>query len=149
MNNRRSFIIGIKGTKLTKDEIKFLKKYKPWGVILFSRNLNNINQIKNLTKNIKKIFNDKNYPIMIDQEGGRVNRLEKFISLDSLTSEYFGQLFIKNKQQFNLIYKLYIDQTSNLLIRMGININTVPVLDLRYKGSSNIIGIVLIRKIQK
>ena len=77
---------------------------------------------------------------MIDQEGGRVNRLEKFISLDSLTSEYFGQLFIKNKQQFNLIYKLYIDQTSNLLIRMGININTVPVLDLRYKGSSNIIG---------
>ena len=62
---------------------------------------------------------------MIDQEGGRVNRLEKFISLDSLTSEYFGQLFIKNKQQFNLIYKLYIDQISNLLIRMGININTL------------------------
>ena len=140
MINRKSFITGIKGVKLSKQEIKFLNQHKPWGIILFSRNLKNINQIKDLTKHIRKIFRDKKYPIMIDQEGGRVNRLEKFISLDSLTSEYFGQLFIKNKQQFNLIYKLYIDQTSNLLIRMGININTVPVLDLRYKGSSNIIG---------
>ena len=140
MINRKSFITGIKGVKLSKQEIKFLNRHKPWGIILFSRNLKNINQVKNLTKHIRKIFRDKKYPIMIDQEGGRVNRLEKFISLDSLTSEYFGQLFIKDKQQFNLIYKLYIDQTSNLLIRMGININTVPVLDLRYKGSSNIIG---------
>ena len=140
MINRKSFITGIKGVKLSKQEIKFLNQHKPWGIILFSRNLKNINQIKDLTKHIRKIFRDKKYPIMIDQEGGRVNRLEKFISLDSLTSEYFGQLFIKDKQQFNLIYKLYIDQTSNLLIKMGININTVPVLDLRYKGSSNIIG---------
>ena len=140
MINRKSFITGIKGVKLSKQEIKFLNQHKPWGIILFSRNLKNIYQVKNLTKHIRKIFRDKKYPIMIDQEGGRVNRLEKFISLDSLTSEYFGQLFIKNKQQFNLIYKLYIDQTSNLLIKMGININTVPVLDLRYKGSSNIIG---------
>ena len=140
MNNRRSFITGIKGTKLTKDEIKFLKKYKPWGVILFSRNLNNINQIKNLTRNIKKIFNDKNYPIMIDQEGGRVNRLDKFISLENLTSEYFGEIYIKNKKEFNIIYKLFIDRISHLLNDLGININTIPVLDLRYKGSSNIIG---------
>ena len=140
MNKRRSFITGIKGTKLTKDEIKFLKKYKPWGVILFSRNLNNIDQIKNLTKKIKKIFNDRNYPIMIDQEGGRINRLDKFISLENLTSEYFGEIYKKNKKEFNIIYKLFIDRISNLLNDLGININTVPVLDLRYKGSSNIIG---------
>tara|TARA_Y100000768_G_C23906011_1_gene647565 strand:+ start:30 stop:977 length:948 start_codon:yes stop_codon:yes gene_type:complete len=140
MNKRRSFITGIKGTKLTKDEIKFLKKYKPWGVILFSRNLNNIDQIKNLTKKIKKIFNDRNYPIMIDQEGGRINRLDKFISLENLTSEYFGEIYKKNKKEFNIIYKLFIDRISHLLNDLGININTVPVLDLRYKGSSNIIG---------
>ena len=100
MINRKSFIIGIKGVKLSKQEIKFLNRHKPWGIILFSRNLKNINQIKDLTKHIRKIFRDKKYPIMIDQEGGRVNRLEKFISLNSLTSEYFGQLFIKNRQQF-------------------------------------------------
>ena len=140
MINRRSFITGVKGTKLTNHEIKFLDLYKPWGIILFSRNLKNINQIKKLTVHIKKIFKDKNYPILIDQEGGRVNRLSKLIAFDTLTSEYFGKLYLKNKQEFNLIYKLFIDKTSYLLSHLGVNINTVPVLDLKHKGSSNIIG---------
>ena len=140
MNNRRSFIVGIKGAKLNKQEVDFLNKYKPWGIILFSRNLHNIKQIKKLTTNIKKIFKDKNYPIIIDQEGGRVNRLSKLISLDNLTSEYFGKTFFKDKMKFNIIYKLFIDKISYLLKNLGININTVPVLDVRYKGSSNIIG---------
>jgi beta-N-acetylhexosaminidase len=140
MINRKCFITGIKGTKLTKQELIFLKKYRPWGVILFSRNLNNINQIQNLTSNIKNIFKDKNYPIIIDQEGGKVNRLDKIISLDKFTSEYFGKLFIKNKKEFTITYKLFVDITSHLLKNLGININTVPVLDLRYKGGSKIIG---------
>jgi beta-N-acetylhexosaminidase len=140
MNNRRSFITGLKGTKLSRSEIKFLNKYKPWGVILFTRNLRNIAQIVNLTKNIKKIFKDKNYPIIIDQEGGRVNRLSKLISFDTLTSEYFGKLFIKDNRKFNVIYKLFIDKTSYLLSNLGININTVPILDLRYTGTSKVIG---------
>ena len=140
MINRRSFITGIKGVKLNKKEINFLKNYKPWGIILFSRNLKDIKQIKSLTKHIRKIFNDRNYPIIIDQEGGRVNRLNKFILLDQLTSEYFGKLFIKNKKEFNLIYKLFIDKTSYFLSSLGININTIPVLDLIHKGSSKIIG---------
>ena len=53
MINRRSFITGIKGTKISKEEIEFLKKYKPWGVILLSRNLKNFSQIKTLTSKIK------------------------------------------------------------------------------------------------
>ncbi len=140
MINRRSFITGIKSTKLSNQEVKFLTKYKPWGIILFSRNLKSFNQIKKLTNNIKKVFKDKNYPILIDQEGGKVNRLSNFISLDTYTSEFFGKLFIKDKKQFNIVYKLFIDKTSHLLSELGININTIPVLDLLYKGSSNIIG---------
>jgi beta-N-acetylhexosaminidase len=140
MINRKCFITGIKSTKLSKQELFFLKKYKPWGVILFSRNLQNFKQIKNLTSNIRNIFKDKNYPIMIDQEGGRVNRLNKIISLDKLTSEYFGKLFIKNKREFLINYKLFVDKVSYLLKNLGININTVPVLDLRHKSSSKVIG---------
>ena len=140
MKNRKSFITGIKGTKLNHKEVYFLKKHKPWGVILFSRNLDNVDQIKNLTTKIKKIFKDKNYPIIIDQEGGRVNRLNKIISLENLTSEYFGKIFIDDRKEFNIIYKLFIDKLSYLLKNLGININTVPVLDLKYKGSSKIIG---------
>ena len=140
MNNRRSFIIGIKSTKLSVKEKKFLKRYKPWGVILFTRNIKNIEQASNLTFSIRKIFQDKKYPILIDQEGGRVNRLENIISFDNLSSEFFGNRYLKKFKEFQFFYKLFVDKTSYLLKSIGININTVPVLDLRYKGSSNIIG---------
>ena len=140
MNNRRSFIVGIKSTSLNVKEIRFLKKYKPWGIILFTRNIKNIRQTQKLTYNIRKIFNDRNYPILIDQEGGRVNRLKNIITFDNLTSEFFGKKYLTNNYEFKIFYKLYIDKTAYLLKNLGININTVPVLDLRVKGSSNIIG---------
>ena len=140
INKRRAFIVGIKSLILSKNEIYFLKKYKPWGVILFLRNIKSIKQAKSLTDNIRKIFKDKNYPILIDQEGGRVNRLSNIISFDNLTSEYFGKLYEKDKMKLNIIYKLFIDNTSHLLKLIGANINTLPVLDLRVKGASNIIG---------
>jgi len=140
INNRKAFIIGIKSLKLTSNEKIFLKKYKPWGVILFLRNIKSIKQTKKLTQNIRKIFKDKNYPILIDQEGGRVNRLSNIISFDNLTSEYFGDLYEKDKMKLNITYKLFVDKTSHLLRLIGANINTVPVLDLKIKGSSSIIG---------
>jgi len=140
MNNRRSFIVGIKSTKLSKKEINFLKNYKPWGVILFTRNIKDIKQTYKLTSSIKKIFKDKNYPILIDQEGGRVNRLSNIICFKNLTSQFFGDKYIKNHKEFIFFYKLFIDKTSYLLRSIGVNINTMPVLDLKIKGSSNIIG---------
>ena len=140
MNNRRSFIIGIKSTKLSEKEIIFLKKYKPWGVILFARNIKSIEQSQKLTFSIRKIFKDKKYPILIDQEGGRVNRLKSIISFDNLTSEFFGNIYVKNYSKFKFFYKLFIDKTSYLLKSIGANINTTPVLDLRLKGSSGVIG---------
>tara|TARA_Y100000739_G_scaffold89200_1_gene76257 strand:+ start:623 stop:1573 length:951 start_codon:yes stop_codon:yes gene_type:complete len=140
IKNRKAFIVGIKSYKLSSKEKLFLKKFKPWGIILFSRNIKSIQQVKALTDNIKKIFKDKKYPILLDQEGGRVNRLNKIITFDNLTSEYFGNLFEKDKMKLDIIYKLFIDKTSYLLKLIGVNINTVPVLDLRVKGSSNVIG---------
>ena len=140
IKTRKAFIVGIKSYKLSSKEKLFLKKFKPWGIILFSRNIKSIQQVKALTDNIKKIFKDKKYPILLDQEGGRVNRLNKIITFDNLTSEYFGNLFEKDKMKLDIIYKLFVDKTSYLLKLIGVNINTVPVLDLRVKGSSNVIG---------
>ena len=140
MNNRRSFIIGLKSLKLSAKERIFLKEFKPWGVILFARNIKNIKQASNLTSSIRKIFNDRKYPILIDQEGGRVNRLKNLISFDNLTSEFFGNKYINNVKEFKIYYKLFIDKTSYLLRSIGANINTTPVLDLRIKGASNVIG---------
>ena len=140
MNNRRCFIVGLKSTKLLLKEKKFLRKYKPWGIILFSRNIINIKQTKELTLSIRKIFKDNKYPILIDQEGGRVNRLKNIISFNNFTSDFFGKKFLKKPNEFNFFYNLFIDKTSYFLKLIGVNINTTPVLDLRMKGSSNIIG---------
>ena len=140
MINRRSFIIGIKSTILNKKEIFFLKKYKPWGIILFKRNIKTIEQTKKLTNHIKKIFNDTKYPILLDQEGGRVNRLTNFLNNDLSTGEFFGNLYSKDRKIFNVKYNEFITETANHLKLIGVNLNTVPVLDLRLKGSSSIIG---------
>ena len=140
MNNRRSFIVGLKSTEISSQEQLFLRKYKPWGIILFTRNIKNLNQTKKLTLKIRNIFNDKKYPIMIDQEGGRVSRLENIISFKNLTSDFFGKKYVKNKKDFDIYFKIFIDKTSYLLKELGININSVPVLDLKISGSSKIIG---------
>jgi len=140
MNNRRRFITGIKSTTLSIKEKKFIQKYKPWGIILFSRNIKSLKQGKKLTDQIKKIFKDNNYPILIDQEGGRVNRLKKIFNADPFTGEFFGKLYLKDKKKFYDYYKIFINQTSFLLKSIGANINTLPVLDLRSKGSSSIIA---------
>jgi len=140
MKNRRSFITGLKSEVLQSIEIRFLKKYKPWGVIIFSRNIKSIEQTKKLTDDIKKLFNDKKYPILIDQEGGRINRLSKFIDTSKFTGEFFGNLYKNNFKKFTTYYKIYIMQTCYLMHKIGVNINTVPILDVRHKKSHNIIG---------
>ena len=102
---RKSFIVGLKGIFLAKKEIFFLKKYKPWGVILFSRNIKSIEQVQKLIFKIKSIFNDKNYPILIDQEGGRVSRVEKIIITTPFSGEYFGFVYKEKKKKYFSTYK--------------------------------------------
>jgi len=140
INNRRSFITGIKGIKLSQKEVVFLKKYKPWGIILFSRNIISIQQTQKLTSHIKKIFNDKNYPILIDEEGGRVSRLNKLIDNSIFSAEFFTKLYKNNKKKFYIYYNVYVKQISYLLNLLGININNVPVLDIRRSTTHKVIG---------
>ena len=114
IKNRKAFIVGIKSLKLTINEKVFLKKHKPWGVILFSRNIKSIKQTKILTDSIRKIFKDRNYPILIDQEGGRINRLKKFIDTRTFSGEYFGNLFKRDKKKFIFNYSIFINIISNI-----------------------------------
>ena len=140
IKNRRCFITGLRSTVLLQKEKKFLQKYKPWGIILFSRNIKSIDQTKMLTDDVKKIFNDKKYPILIDHEGGRINRLKNFIETSHFSGEFFGKLYKKNIKKFDIYYKIFVQKSAYLMDKMGININTLPVLDVRRKNSNNIIG---------
>ena len=140
IKDRKALIFGISSYKLKKNEKLFLKKVKPWGIILFSRNIKSLDQLKRLASEIKKVFNDVNFPILIDVEGGRVTRLSKILDLSTFTQDYFGKIYKKDKNFFLNNYKVFIDTVSNILNYVGININTVPVLDVRRKDSHNVIA---------
>jgi len=137
---RKAAIISISGLSLTTQEVNIFKKNKPWGVILFKRNILSENQLKKLTNSIKKIMKDKKYPILVDEEGGRVTRLSNFLNNSRFNQKYFGEIYKINKKIGLTIYKSYIDSISNKLLNFGININTSPVLDLHQKKTHKIIG---------
>tara|TARA_B100000427_G_scaffold320616_1_gene320167 strand:- start:176 stop:1126 length:951 start_codon:yes stop_codon:yes gene_type:complete len=140
MKNRKSIIVGLKSTVLSKQEKFFLKKEKPWGIILFSRNINNFKQTKKLVSQIKSCFNDKHYPILIDEEGGRISRIKKIINTNDFPPSFFGNMYKKNKKDFFLHYTIYINSISAILKSIGININTVPLLDVVKSKKNKIIG---------
>jgi len=129
---KKAIIISLSGLRLSKSEINIFKKYLPWGVILFRRNIRNFNQLKTLILSIKKITKDKNYPILIDEEGGEVSRLNNILNNELFSQKYFGQIYEKNPIIGVGVYKYYINQISSILNSLGININTVPILDKLY-----------------
>ena len=138
--NRKAIIFGLKGSKLTSEEKKFLKNNKPWGIILFSRNIKNIEQLKSLIHEIKDIFNDKKFPILIDEEGGKVTRLGNIINLNFFSQRFFASLYTKNKKVFFKTYEIYVNSLCEIFNKVGININTTPVLDLFNKKAHKFIG---------
>ena len=140
INNRKAIIFGINSYRLNNSEKVFFKKNKPWGIILFSRNIKSLEQLQLLVSDIKKIFNDKNFPILIDVEGGSVSRLNKIIDLTVFSQSYFGKMYENNKNLFFIYFKIYVNAVSTILNHVGININTVPVLDIRRKVTHNAIS---------
>ena len=137
---RKAAIISISGNSLTEQEINIFKKEKPWGVILFKRNISSEKQVTKLTKSIRKIMKDKKYPILIDEEGGKVTRLSNFLNNFTFNQQFFGEIYKADKVVALSIYKNYINSISNHLRNLGININTSPVLDLRKKKAHEVIG---------
>ena len=104
---KKAIIVSIKGYKLSIKERELLSKEKPWGLILFKRNIKSLKQIQNLTKNIKKYTKDKKFPILIDEEGIEVSRVSKILNHNT-NANLFGNLYEKNKQLAISLYKLYL-----------------------------------------
>ena len=83
---------------------------------------------------------DKKYPILIDEEGGRVTRLSNILDNSNFNQKYFGSIYATDKEIGSALYKNYIDLVSVHLRNLGININTSPVLDLLIGKAHKIIG---------
>ena len=136
---KKAIIVSIKSYKLSLKEQELLSKEKPWGLILFKRNIKSINQIQNLIKSIKKYTKDKKFPILIDEEGAKVSRLSKILNHNT-NANYFGILYEKNKELAISLYKSYLRSLCSNLRSIGVNINTIPVLDVLRKSTHSIIG---------
>ena len=136
---KKAIIISIKGTTLTKKEELLLSREKPWGIILFKRNIKSFEQIKNLIKDIKRLMKDSKFPILIDEEGATVSRLKDIIN-HNFEANYFGQLYKLDKKIATTLYKNYLKSLCDKLKNIGININTIPVLDVLRNNTNDIIG---------
>ena len=98
---QKALIISIRSTKLSYKEKILLSKEKPWGIILFERNIESVNQIISLTTQIKKLTKNKNFPIIIDEEGKRVSRLKNMLN-HNMTASFFGNLYQEDKNLIQL-----------------------------------------------
>ncbi len=96
-------------------------------------------QVKKLTKKIRKLTKDSNFPILIDEEGVSVTRLNKIMD-HNFSQKSLGDIYKNNEKISLLIYRRYINSLTNFLKEVGININTVPVLDVLRKKTNKIIG---------
>ena len=139
MEISKKAIIGLEGLELKNDEINILKKYSPLGYILFSRNIHDKDQVKNLIGNIRNIIG-WNCLILIDQEGGSVQRLANPGWPKYPPSNIFGKLA---KNSLNIArratYLNYILLGMDLK-ELGINVNCAPCLDVKSKQMHSVIG---------
>ena len=136
---RKAIIVSLKGTNLSRMEKILFSKEKPWGVILFKRNLKSLNQIKKLTFKIRSLTKDKKFPIIIDEEGEKVSRLRDILNHE-ISANFFGRLYKKDKNFCTKFYSQYINSLTDILNKLGININTIPVLDVLRNNTNKVIG---------
>ena len=139
MEESKKAIIGIAGLDLNNQEVSILKRYSPLGYILFSRNIHNKDQVKNLVGKIRDIIG-WNCPILIDQEGGRVQRLKEPDWAQYPPANLFGKLANISLDDANRATYLNYKLIGTDLKELGINVNCAPSLDVKSKHMHSIIG---------
>lgn len=127
------FMIGFEGTTVTPDLAAFVREYKPGGVILFSRNLESLEQIVQLTNDLQACSPHAPLLIAIDQEGGRVSRLPKTFTI-------FPPCEVLGRCQSSELAYAAAATTAKELRAVGINMNMAPVLDVNSNAANPVIG---------
>ena len=131
-------IFGCSGTELTPDERAFFADARPWGFILFARNIADRQQARRLTDSLRTIREDA--PILIDQEGGRVARLRPPEWKARPPARRFGLLYEGAPEQAREATYLNARLMAHDLAEIGVNVDCVPVLDVPVEGANEVIG---------
>ena len=121
-------------------ERSFFRDVRPWGFILFGRNIENPDQIRALVAALRETVDDGDAPILIDQEGGRVARLKPPHWPQHPPAAQFGALYGESPEQAREATYLNARLIAHDLFRLGINVDCLPVLDVPAPGAHDIIG---------
>jgi beta-N-acetylhexosaminidase len=133
-------ILGCAGTTLTAEEVAFFRSEKPWGFILFRRNIADPNQVRALTAALRETVGRADAPILIDQEGGRVARLGAPHWKTYPPGRAYGALVANDPLVAREITRLGARLIAHDLLSLGINVDCVPVLDVPDPQGHEIIG---------
>ena len=136
---KKPVIYGIAGETLTYEEYQFFQQNGCLGFILFARNIKNKNQVKQLTSQLKQVLQGDPL-ILIDQEGGRVSRLNPAEWPQFPSASYFACLYQQNKPLALQATQENFYQIGLALKELGINVNCAPVLDILTQYTHQIIG---------
>src|SRR5579872_588516 len=127
---RSRAIYGCAGPALSDDERAFFADAKPWGFILFGRNIVDPEQVKALTASLRDTIGDEGAPVLIDQEGGRVVRLKPPHWKERPAAARFGELYATSPERAREAAYLNSRLIAHDLIALGINVDCAPVLDV-------------------
>ena len=133
-------ILGASGPVLTADEIALYRNERPWGFILFARNIQEPSQIADLTAMMRDAVGRPGAPVLIDQEGGRVQRIRPPLAEKYPAAAELGALYGKDRELGLRASWLMSRLHAFDLMRFGINADCLPVLDVPVEGASNVIG---------
>lgn len=134
-----AIIYGLSGHSLTDSERAFFKDANPFGYILFKRNVDNPDQVRALTDSLRDL-SGRNCPILIDQEGGRVQRLNTPKWRAYPNAREFGEKAEGNLEEGLEALRFNSLQMIDDLKACGINVNCTPVADVLSPETHDVIG---------
>lgn len=137
---RHAAILGCLGPVLTAEETAFFRDARPWGFVLFKRNIESPDQVRALTAALRATVDDEQAPILIDQEGGRVQRLGPPHWRRYPPGRAYGTLATNDPLFRREITRLGARLLAHDLSALGITVDCVPVLDVPVPGAHDIIG---------
>ncbi len=133
-------IFSISGPELTEKEKDFFRGSQPFGFILFARNCENPAQLRKLTDDLREAVG-WDCPILIDQEGGRVQRLKPPHWRQYDPMQVHGQQAINTDLSQSLETLRFVSlQMAEEIVDAGINVNCAPVLDVLMPETDAVIG---------
>ena len=133
-------ITDVEGLSMNDEERALFKELKPFGFILFQRNCDTPEQVKALTDEMRDVVGNDDVPILIDQEGGRVARLQPPSWKKYPSAGVYSKLYENDPSLAEAAVQVQASLMASELVKIGVNVDCYPVADLLYDGMSQVVG---------